>query len=122
MTKKETKPTQEELSQFVAREVVICQSSLVDALLKSEDGQKMGYDYENITNLYQQNEDGQDEEPQEVFEWWIISEWLLEELEKRGEPILKTDYQNYWGRTTTGQSISIDYVIEKIYIDLHNQS
>lgn len=56
-------------------------------------------------------------ECKEVYEWYIVSDWLLEQLEKNNQPILKTDYQNYWGRTTTGQAISLDYVIEKIYTD-----
>jgi hypothetical protein len=43
---------------------------------------------------------------------------LLEKLEAKGEPILKTDFGDWWGRTTTGQSISIDGVIREIVIDL----
>lgn len=58
--------------------------------------------------------------PQEIFEWWLCSDWLLEQLEARGEPVLHTDFGAWWGRTTTGQAISMDGVIEDIYNSLSN--
>ena len=51
----------------------------------------------------------------EVYEHWIVSDWLAEMLEERGE---KVDHDfaglTIWARTTTGQSISIDSVIVDI--------
>lgn len=52
-------------------------------------------------------------EPQEIYEWWIVSEYLAEKLKEKGEPIL-TDNRYYWGRTTTGQAILMDGVISEI--------
>ena len=51
-------------------------------------------------------------EPQEVFEWWLVSSWLCEKLAERGEPVIKEE--NIWGRTTTGQAILLDHVITEI--------
>lgn len=122
------KITQEELRSFVSREVYVCQSMLVDELLKREI-----FDYDNIVNLtktdkqlkeagYSEEEmeeiKGKGEHWQEIFEWHICSDWLLEKLEKRGQPILRTDWGDWWGRTGTGQSISLDGVIEDIYQEL----
>lgn len=55
----------------------------------------------------------------EVFEHWIISEWLADELIKHGEKVDK-DFAGLcvWGRTTTGQAISQDAVIQKIHAEL----
>jgi hypothetical protein len=53
-------------------------------------------------------------EPQEVFEWWIVSPNLYYKLQKRGEPVIKSYGQCYWGRTTTGQAILLDSVISEI--------
>jgi hypothetical protein len=51
----------------------------------------------------------------EVFEHWSVSSWLASELEKRGEKVARDWYgHNVWARTTTGQAISIDGVIENI--------
>jgi hypothetical protein len=51
----------------------------------------------------------------EVFEHWSVSSWLAGQLEKHGEKIARDWYgHNVWARTTTGQSISIDAVIEDI--------
>lgn len=57
-------------------------------------------------------------EPQQIeaFEHWIISGWLADKLEAEGEMILR-DFLGLiiWGRSTTGQAIYADYVIEKIH-------
>jgi len=141
-TKKTTKPTQEQLRQFVNREVFVCQSHLVEELLK--DGK---FEYEDITNFCQPwvkeeigvcdgcksdkakpvndyfncfkcwESEGKYDNPQDVFEWWVVSDWLLDKLEANGQPVMRTDWGNWWGRTTTGQAILLDWVIEKIYIN-----
>jgi hypothetical protein len=51
----------------------------------------------------------------EVFEHWSVSSWLANQLEKHGEKVVRDWYGHHvWARTTTGQSISIDGVIESI--------
>jgi hypothetical protein len=52
----------------------------------------------------------------EIYEWWICSDWLIEKLEAKGEPVIK--HENLWGRTTTGQAILLDDVISEIAHDL----
>lgn len=108
-----TKPTQDELKTFVSNNVIINQSMLVDELLKKEI-----FSYEDIANLYSNDNDNDTEDYQEILEWWLCDNWLLEKLEEQGEPILKTDYHNYWGRTCSGQAIYLDSVIETIYSDI----
>lgn len=57
------------------------------------------------------------EEPheREVYEHWSVSNWLADKLEEQGEKIDR-DFasHNVWARTTTGQAISMDYVIRVI--------
>lgn len=67
------------------------------------------------------NVDGVDDiesEPQEVFEWWIISKWLYEKLKEKGEPVLEWGNNYYWGRTTMGQAILLDWIISDICQDM----
>ena len=56
----------------------------------------------------------------DVFEHWIVSSWLAKKLQKHGETVVEDvlgiDY--IWCRTTTGQAIHCDYVIQKIYPEL----
>lgn len=56
----------------------------------------------------------------EVFEHWIVSDWLADKLAEKGEKVDK-DFAGLtvWARTTTGQSIAIDSVIESIVSDLN---
>ncbi len=54
------------------------------------------------------------EDHQEIFEYWVCSNWLIEQLKELKEPILETEYETWWGRTCTGQSICLDYVIQKL--------
>lgn len=66
--------------------------------------------------------DQNDIEPyqREVYEHWAVSSWLAEKLIAQGEKV-DTDFagMNVWARTTTGQAILLDRVIERIWIDLH---
>ena len=56
-----------------------------------------------------------DPEPKEVFEHWIITDSLARHLEEYGE-LVTYDFAGLtiWSRTTTGQAIYADYVIEQI--------
>ena len=55
----------------------------------------------------------------EVCEYWLISEWLANKLEDKGETVEK-DFMGLivWGRTTTGQAIWCDWIIQEIYNEL----
>lgn len=57
----------------------------------------------------------------EVFAHWAVTEWLADKLEEQGERVDR-DFGGLcvWARTTTGQQISADEVIEKIARDLAN--
>lgn len=118
---------------LVEREVIYCQSGLIEKLLQSEDFINEGYNYEDIENLgrvvcrecgsnnYEDDkcldcgEEFCDEvEDQEIFEWWLVTDYFGRKLSEYGEPILKADYGTYWGRTGTGQAILLDSVINKI--------
>lgn len=56
----------------------------------------------------------------EVFEHWLVSDWLADKLEALGEKVDR-DFAGLaiWARTTTGQAISADGVIERICADLN---
>lgn len=66
--------------------------------------------------------DVEDIEPRdrEVFEHWIVSDWLADKLEAMGEKVDK-DFAGMTvrARTTTGQGIASDWVIEQICADLN---
>jgi len=52
------------------------------------------------------------EEPQEIFEWWVVDTWLMSRLKEKGEPVILGE--SIWGRTCTGQSMVLDGVISEI--------
>ena len=50
----------------------------------------------------------------EVLEWWLVTPYMAELLKENGEVIL-SDYDCYWwGRTTYGQALYMDWVIQEI--------
>jgi len=55
----------------------------------------------------------------EVYEHWIVSDWLADRLAEKGEKVDK-DFAGLivWARTTTGQGIANDSVIVAIHADL----
>lgn len=130
---------QEKIRTFVEKEVYTCQSMLVDEALKREI-----FSFDDVINLCRpfdgklispnkcqtcgvgavclDSETGNceecftdNQEQQEIYEWWIVSGWLEFKLKMHGEPILSNEYGSWWGRCSSGQAIYIDSVIEEIY-------
>lgn len=142
----EDKETDAAIERLIERDVLACQSSLIDELLKRGDIE--GLTYEDIENLYPDTEamdedeckeycedhgilcddlDSIDEwrdtiqeyaEPQEIYEWWLVSPWLARALRAQNEPILELSESYgaiWWGRTCTGQAIALD----PTFYDIH---
>lgn len=70
-------------------------------------------DYETWQELCEAN----DIEPyqREVYEHWAVTEWFADKLEAHSEKVDR-DFAGLivWARTTSGQSIAADYVLERI--------
>jgi len=74
------------------------------------------YDYDELLELaYAFNFEP---EPQEIYQWWIVSDWLADKLEQHGEPVLRNNFGVWWGRTCCGQAIESDGVIQDIAKEL----
>ena len=111
---------------LVSNNVYYCQSSLVSELFEKEIIHMEDYEnfylsdekikeYHNVkTKKEIQEIKDNGEDIQEVFEHWLVSDWLLEKLREQEEPILETDFETWWGRTCTGQSICLDYNIQEL--------
>lgn len=66
------------------------------------------------------DDDFEPTEYREIFEHWIVSDWLADKLAYHGEAVCKDFYGlTVWGRTCTGQRIALDGLIERIYDELH---
>lgn len=50
----------------------------------------------------------------EVFEWWLVSPYLAGELKEQGEVVIDALGCHWWGRTTSGQAVYMDGVIQQI--------
>ena len=108
---------------FIAREVLTCFSYEMDELIK-----KQIINWEDVENMYLDSEENykdagyesaqeyedSGENYQEIFEWWIITDWLCKKLRDKGEPVLEWGNNCYWGRCCTGQAILLDSVISEI--------
>lgn len=54
----------------------------------------------------------------EIYEHWIVSDWLGRKLSERGHIVENYLGMTIWGRGCTGQAISMDGVMEQICNDL----
>ena len=54
----------------------------------------------------------------EAYEHWIISDWLARKLEEKGQMVAEIFGLTIWGRTCSGQSITMDSVIQEIHREL----
>ena len=55
-----------------------------------------------------------DPDYREAYEHWVVTGWLARKLAEEGEMVGDVLNLPVWGRCTTGQSMSIDGVIERI--------
>ena len=173
MSNHNSSKNQEIKRKFVEREVIACQSMLVEELINKKID---GFSYEDVENFFIDNSDkidelkekieelenqvteieeeleeneetntldnsliadrnsqvknlqkeietiesnieeleNEQENPQEIYEWWLINKWFADKLRQQNEPILDNDYGIWWGRTCTGQAILLDGVISEI--------
>ena len=110
-----TSNLQRDLNTILEREIRSRADELVDTVLYNgelHNGMSFG---ESMTNLLQEDDNG-DEYIQEVYQWYIVTDMLAEKLDNLGCVVVK-DYLglNFWGRTTVGQSITVDYEIQTIF-------
>lgn len=55
----------------------------------------------------------------EIYEHWLVSDWLASKLEERGESVVRDALGlTVWGRATTGQAIYMDAIIQDIARDI----
>lgn len=69
-------------------------------------------DKEELKEMCREFEIYEDSTDAEIYEWWFISDPLKYRLEQQGEIFLN----EYWGRQTTGQNISLDGCCIKAFI------
>ena len=121
---------------LVEREVYACVSSLISDLtslywraaqtpkidIYRRKVELLPYDEEEIISLSRgieyRDDDGTMIEP-EVFEHWIVSDWLSVKLMDHDERMVNLSGLNIWCRTTAGQMIAADQVIEDIADDCY---
>lgn len=96
--------------QFVSNTMTDDETGLAEAHGEFTGGAPSADDWRGLCEAY-----GYDAYENEVFEHWAVSQWLAEKLVEQGERV-DTDFAglNIWARTTTGQAISADSVIEAI--------
>lgn len=68
---------------------------------------------DKITDLRRESE-----EPQEIFEWWAVSDWFAYKMRQEKEPILDAGSCLVWGRGCTGQAIYMDGLIQRMAKEL----
>ena len=115
----------QELTKNWLKDKLWCQSSLVEAGLQAE-----LFHWEDIVNEpYDEPETDEnghtsEPEPREIFEWYLIDNWLGEQFEKAGFVVLNTPFMwcQYWGRTTTGQAVCLDYDMQEYVFNFLNDT
>ncbi len=54
---------------------------------------------------------------QEVYEWYLVSEKAYEKFKQWGDPVIRFQEIYLWGRTCSGQSITVDFYYSPEKID-----
>ncbi len=53
-----------------------------------------------------------------VYEWWLVTRSLAEELTQIDEVVIENSFGRWWGRKATGQEIFLDGLFQRIAADL----
>lgn len=102
---------------FIQQHVYANVNSLVEYIInKSFEDTNAPFTIDDIENFYVEDEETGESEMQEVFQWFIVSEYLANKLSEKGEPIIRDE--NIWGRGTFGQAILLDHVITEICAEM----
>ena len=133
---------QQKREEFIAREIYANQTSFVEEMLRTktlmvdeiynlyrefdglllspsicEECREKALCLDSDTGLCESCYNNQNK-PQQIYEWWLVSSWLGKKLILEGAPVLESIYSVWWGRTTTGQAIANDDVIERIFVSI----
>lgn len=64
-----------------------------------------------------------DQEPQQVTQWFAVSEEAYDKFKMIGDPVIKFKELYIWGRTVYGQKICVDYYYQidklKVLLSIH---
>ena len=118
---------------FIQDHIYRNQSSLITHL---QENFVEGFNFDDIENLYMTDKEilylysdlndlvtdqelidevrNNGEDMNEIFEWYLVSDWFLNRLREINEPVIDNDYGEYWGRCCTGQAICLDYNIQEL--------
>ena len=97
---------QRKAANLVNNEVLVCASSLSDHLYHVSSAYQRAY--------HDQCRWREDEEDMSFYETWIVTSWLAARLLERDEAVIDFRGLWLWQRTTTGQAIYMDEVIQAI--------
>lgn len=107
-----SKAIHETAESIIELDIYYNQTLLVEELFSKE-----VFQWDDVTDFYDSNS-----ELKEVFEWWLVSEQLSEQLSFHSEPILSNSFGNWWGRCVFGQSIILDGTIQEIVMKIEASS
>ena len=118
---------------FIQDHIYRNQSSLITHL---QENYVEGFNFDDIENLYMTDKEilylysdlndlvtdqelidevrNNGEDMNEIFEWYLVSDWFLNRLREINEPVIDNDYGEYWGRCCTGQAICLDHNIQEL--------
>ena len=101
-----------ELDHVVSNVIIYNVSEAFSELLKTDHADDLidiSYKYENPYE-----DDGGEPELVEALEHWIVADWFAQDLKERGELVGDMLGMTVWGRQTSGQAISMDYVVQDV--------
>ena len=111
---------------LVQNDVYVCLSMLVTHLMSVDESFQDEYynqDFNVKIDCYDcdgedddcwECDEGEVEELREPLEYWSVSNWLADKLRNEDEVVIDYCGLNIWCRTTSGQAIYMDYVINQI--------
>lgn len=107
-------PMQELLEKGLIQYEDIENSYLTDEDIKDNYSYDLKDKSEEEINEFIQNIRDRGEDNKDIFEYWLVSNWLYEKLQELKEPVMEWNNLYIWGRCCTGQAIALDRTMDEV--------
>jgi len=105
-----------ELDQVVGEVVLYNVTTLVSDMMGSKWDDEIDEFSYKVDDSFE--EEGAEPTYIEALEYWLVDDWFGENLKQKGELVGELCNLTIWGRSCTGQAISLDYVVQEVLKDI----
>lgn len=105
------------MEQFIETHIGCNVTQIITHFVNPVDKNKFEMNFELLRDVDDTKIEDEEDYEYDVLQYFIVSSWLFDRLQEKNEQIFDFGTCYVWGRTTFGQSTTLDVVLQKIAIE-----